>query len=133
MQEINIGLIGFGTVGSGLAQVLYEQAEQIEKRVGAVIRLKTVADIMVDTLPDHIAQGGRVTLTRDANEIFHDPEISIVVELIGGIEPAKSFMLKAFEKPVQTQPPSSCDVAVSKPRTVVPSSVTLYSSVVGRA
>ncbi len=97
MQEINIGLIGFGTVGSGLAQVLYEQAEQIEKRVGAVIRLKTVADIMVDTLPDHIAQGGKVTLTRDANEIFNDPEISIVVELIGGIEPAKSFMLKAIE------------------------------------
>ena len=97
MQEINIGLIGFGTVGSGLAQVLYEQAERIEKRVGAVIRLKTVADIMVDTLPDHIAQGGKVTLTRDANEIFTDPEISIVVELIGGIEPAKSFMLKAIE------------------------------------
>ena len=97
MQEINIGLIGFGTVGSGLAQVLYEQAEQIEKRVGAVIRLKTVADIMVDTLPDHIAQGGKVTLTRDANEIFDDPEISIVVELIGGIEPAKSFMLKAID------------------------------------
>jgi len=97
MQEINIGLIGFGTVGSGLAQVLYEQAEQIEKRVGVVIRLKTVADIMVDTLPDHIAQGGKVTLTRDANEIFTDPEISIVVELIGGIEPAKSFMLKAID------------------------------------
>ena len=97
MQGINIGLIGFGTVGSGLAQVLYEQAERIEKRVGAVIRLKTVADIMVDTLPDHIAQGGKVTLTRDANEIFTDPEISIVVELIGGIEPAKSFMLKAIE------------------------------------
>jgi len=97
MQEINIGLIGFGTVGSGLAQVLYEQADRIEKRVGAVIRLKTVADIMVDSLPDHIAQGGKVTLTKDANEIFNDPEISIVVELIGGIEPAKSFMLQAID------------------------------------
>ena len=97
MHEINIGLIGFGTVGSGLAQVLYEQAERIEKRVGAVIRLKTVADIMVDALPDHIAQGGKVTLTKDADDIFTDPEINIVVELIGGIEPAKSFMLKAIE------------------------------------
>jgi homoserine dehydrogenase len=97
MQEINVGLIGFGTVGSGLAQVLYEQAERIEKRMGAVVRLKTVADIMTDTLPDHIAQGGKVTLTKDANEIFNDPEISIVVELIGGIEPAKTFMLKAIE------------------------------------
>ena len=97
MQEINVGLIGFGTVGSGLAQVLYEQAERIEKRMGAVVRLKTVADIMTDTLPDHIAQGGKVTLTKDANEIFNDPEINIVVELIGGIEPAKTFMLKAIE------------------------------------
>ena len=97
MQVINIGLIGFGTVGSGLAQVLYEQADRIEKRVGAVIRLKTVADIMVDSLPNHVAQGGKVTLTKDANEIFNDPEISIVVELIGGIEPAKSFMLQAID------------------------------------
>jgi homoserine dehydrogenase len=97
MQEINIGLIGFGTVGSGLAQVIYEQAERIEKRVGASIRLKTVADIMMDSLPEHISQGGKVALTKDANEIFSDPDISIVVELIGGIEPAKSFILKAIE------------------------------------
>jgi homoserine dehydrogenase len=98
MQEINVGLIGFGTVGSGLAQVIYEQAGRIEKRVGASIRLKTVADIMVDTLPDHISQNGKVALTKDANEIFDDPEINVVVELIGGIEPAKSFMLHAIEK-----------------------------------
>jgi len=97
MQKINIGLIGFGTVGSGLAQVVYEQAERIEKRVGASIRLKTVADIMVDSLPEHIAQGDKVALTKDANEIFSDPDISIVVELIGGIEPAKSFILQAID------------------------------------
>jgi len=97
MQEIKIGLIGFGTVGRGLAQVLYEQQTRLENRVGAAIRLTKVADIMVESLPDHIAQGGKVALTKDANDIFIDPEISIVVELIGGIEPAKSFILKAIE------------------------------------
>ena len=97
MQEIKIGLIGFGTVGSGLAQVLHEQQARLEKRVGASVRLAKVADIMMDSLPDHIADNGKVILTKDANDIFNDPEISIVVELIGGIEPAKTFILKAIE------------------------------------
>ena len=97
MQEIKIGLIGFGTVGSGLAQVLHEQQVRLQNRIGASIRLTQVADIMVDSLPEHIAQGGKVRLTKDANDIFTDPEISIVVELIGGIEPAKTFILKAIE------------------------------------
>ena len=97
MQEIKIGLIGFGTVGSGLAQVLFEQQARLGKRVGVSIRLTKVADIMVETLPDHISQGGKVILTKDANDIFTDPEIKIVVELIGGIEPARTFILKAIE------------------------------------
>ena len=93
---INVGLIGFGTVGSGLAQVLHDQSERLQKRVGALIRLTRVADIAIDELPEHIAQGGRVQLTNNADDLFNDPEINIVVELIGGIEPAKSFMLKAI-------------------------------------
>ncbi len=97
MQEIKIGLIGFGTVGSGLAEVLHKQQHRLEKRVGAAIRLSRVADIMVESLPDHIAGDGKVTLTKDVNDIFTDPEIKIVVELIGGIEPAKSFILQAIE------------------------------------
>ena len=97
MQEIKLGLIGFGTVGSGLAQVLYEQQERLEKRTGARIRLCKVADIMVESLPEHISRGGSVTLTKNVDEIINDPEISIVVELIGGIEPARSFILKAID------------------------------------
>ncbi len=93
---INVGLIGFGTVGSGLAQVLHDQAERLEKRVGARIRLTRIADIATKELPAHIARGGRVRLTGNADDLFNDPEIRIVVELIGGIEPAKTFMLKAI-------------------------------------
>ncbi len=94
MKEINVGLLGFGTVGSGTAQVLYEQAERIRRKVGAAITLRRVADIAIQRLPDHFSN---VELTRDADKVLTDPAIDIVVELIGGIEPAKTFILKAIE------------------------------------
>ena len=95
METIQIGLIGFGTVGSGLAQVLHEQASRLEKRVGASIRLTRIADIRVDSLPAHLSH---IQLTRNVDDILDDPAIKIVVELIGGIEPAKTFLLKAIER-----------------------------------
>lgn len=94
MKDIQIGLIGFGTVGQGLAKALLEQHERLVQRTGTRFVLKTVADIAIQELP---AEFTGVMLTKDANEIFSDPEIDIVVELIGGMEPAKSFMLKAIE------------------------------------
>ena len=94
MKEIQVGLIGFGTVGSGLAEVLISQQQRLEKRSGLSIKLAKVADIMIKELPPEFAG---VELTNDANELFNDPNIDIIVELIGGIEPAKTFMLKAIE------------------------------------
>ena len=94
MKEIQVGLIGFGTVGRGLAEVLQAQQERLAKRSGLSIRLAKVADIAISELPPQFAG---VTLTSDANDLFNDPDIDIIVELIGGIEPAKSFMLKAIE------------------------------------
>ena len=94
MKEICVGIIGFGTVGSGLAQALLDQKERLEQRVGATMRLKSVADISLDSLPEQFSD---VTLTKNATDLFVDPEIDIVVELIGGIEPAKTFMLQAIE------------------------------------
>ncbi len=93
MRDIQVGIIGFGTVGSGTAQVLLDQARRIEKRTGARVILKRVADIMTARLPE---QFSGVTLSKDAADIFNDPDISVVVELIGGIEPAKSFLLRAI-------------------------------------
>ena len=93
MKTINVGLIGFGTVGSGTAEVLHEQATRLKERTGHHIRLKTVADLYVEEIPAHL---GDVKLTKDVNDIFNDPEIDIVIELIGGIEPAKTFILKAI-------------------------------------
>jgi len=93
MKEIKVGLIGFGTVGGGLAKVLHDQRQVLMEKTNTVITLGTVADIAVDRLPDYLAD---VKLTKNVQDIFNDPEIRIVVELIGGIEPAKSFILQAI-------------------------------------
>lgn len=93
MKEIHIGLIGFGTVGSGTAQVLYEQAERLQKRTGLSLVLKKVADISIDRLPSNFSA---TELTRDAGDIINDPDIQIVVELIGGTTLARTFILDAI-------------------------------------
>lgn len=93
MKDIRIGIIGFGTVGQGLARTLLMQQDRLRAKVGASLRLTRVADIAVDTLPPEFAG---VSLSRDAHDLFNDPELDIVVELIGGMEPARTFMLEAI-------------------------------------
>jgi len=93
MKEIQVGLIGFGTVGSGLAEVLLAQEERLARRTGLLVRLARVADINITELPSHFTG---VALTDDARALIADPAIDIVVELIGGIEPARTFILEAI-------------------------------------
>ena len=94
MDEVAIGLIGFGTIGSGLVHVLNENGKIIEDRTGFRINLKRIADL--DTHSDRGVVFDHSILTNDAYEILNDPEISIVVELVGGYEPARSFILEAI-------------------------------------
>jgi len=93
MKEIKVGLIGFGTVGSGLAEVLLAQRQRLEKRCGMSVCLTAVADINITELPSQFAG---VKLLADAAELIHDPDIDIIVELIGGIQPAKTFVMEAI-------------------------------------
>lgn len=94
MKEIKVGLIGFGTVGSGVVKILQKNSKLIEKRMGAKILLKKVADIDLETHRGvHLKPG---VLTRKAEEVINDPEIQVVMELVGGIEPAKTFILKSI-------------------------------------
>ncbi|MGE4561009.1 MAG: homoserine dehydrogenase [Desulfobulbus sp.] len=93
MKEIKVGLIGFGTVGKGLAEVLYSQRERLVRRTGMTIRLAGIADLGTTSLPEKFAD---VQLTGDARELIRNPEIDIIVELIGGQEPAKTFILEAI-------------------------------------
>ena len=94
MNEIRVGIIGFGTVGKGLAEVLLAQQERLVRRTGMSIRLAGIADHGTDALPERFSH---VPLTRDARDLISDPKIDIIVELIGGIEPAKTFVLEAIE------------------------------------
>ncbi|MBI5204395.1 MAG: homoserine dehydrogenase [Nitrospirae bacterium] len=91
---INIGIIGFGTVGTGTAKILIGNRDIISRRAGFDINLKRIAD--VDIKRDRGIKLAKGVLTTDAEKILNDPEIDIVVELIGGKRPAKDFILKAI-------------------------------------
>ncbi len=95
MKEIKVGLIGFGTVGSGVVKILQKNSKLIEKRMGAKVVLKRVADM--DLEADRGVKLRPGILTRRTEEVIGDPEIDIVMELIGGIEPAKTFILRAIQ------------------------------------
>ena len=93
MKDIRVGLIGFGTVGSGLAQTLFDQSERLFRKVGARIVLSRVVTPNLQELPEPFKGA---TLSKDVNDIFNDPDIDIVVELIGGLEPARTYLLEAI-------------------------------------
>lgn len=96
MKEVKIALLGFGTVGMGVYELLKKRSELIEERIGIrpVIKKILVRDLQkkrdIEVDPKYF--------TTNIEEILEDPEISIVCELIGGIEPAKTYILKALQK-----------------------------------
>jgi len=95
MKSISIGLLGCGTVGTGVARILLEQKDLILSRVGASLVLKNVADI--DTDRDRGVPFDDGVLIPDAWSVVNDPDIDIVVEMIGGERIARDLILKAIE------------------------------------
>lgn len=95
MKEIKIGLLGFGTIGTGVAKLLTQNRALLEDKLGARLTLKRVVDLDITTDRGIILPQG--VLTSNADELLDDPEISIVIELIGGYQPAKNFVLRAIE------------------------------------
>lgn len=95
MNNINIGLLGCGTVGAGVARILLDNKDLITSRVGAALMLKRVADIDITTNRGILFEPG--VLTTDAREVINDPDIDIVVEMIGGETIAKEFIFAAIE------------------------------------
>ncbi|MDO9586060.1 MAG: homoserine dehydrogenase [Syntrophales bacterium] len=93
-KDISIGLIGFGTIGTGVVKVLQDNAWFIKQRLGARLVIKKIADLDITT-PRGVDVDKDI-LTINAGSIWNDPEIDIVIELIGGYEPARSFILKAL-------------------------------------
>ena len=92
MKTINVGLLGLGTVGSGMVKVFQEHVELLDRRVGAKLRIKKIA---VRRLPPRIPVDPKL-LTMDAMEVVKDPQIDIAVELIGGTAVAKTLCLEAI-------------------------------------
>jgi homoserine dehydrogenase len=95
MKRIHIGLIGFGNIGTGVIKLLRQNEEMITKKLGAKIVLKKIADLNITS-----SRGVKVPkqlLTTNARDILNDPEISIVIELMGGYEPARTFVLEAIK------------------------------------
>ena len=93
-KTINIGLIGFGTIGSGVIEIFNQNIDLIQEKVGKEVILKKVVDLDITT--DRGVEISPEKLSTDIDEILEDPEISIVIELIGGYEPAFSFIIKAL-------------------------------------
>lgn len=94
-DEISIGLIGFGTVGCGVVKLLQEEKDLLEKRVGTRLVLKKIADL--DIITPRVVTPDPQCLTTDAMAVIDDPNIDIVVELMGGYEPAHSFLMRAVK------------------------------------
>ncbi len=102
MTEMAIGLLGFGTVGAGVVRSLQENSDLIAARLGVRLVLKWIADIDIET--DRGVAVDPATLTTDATRVIDDPDVQIVIELIGGTGVARDFVKRALAagKPVVT-------------------------------
>ena len=95
METVRIALFGLGTIGTGAAKILLHHADRISQAAGKRIELVKVCDRDLTTKRDVELPSG--AMTADAESIFADPSISVAVELIGGLEPARTFVLQLLE------------------------------------
>ena len=94
MDAIKVGLLGFGTIGTGVVRNIQRNVKVIEQRLGRRIELAKIADLDIETDRGVTLDAG--ILTTNVDDVISSPEIDIVIELIGGYDPAKSFILKAI-------------------------------------
>jgi len=95
MNEVRVGLLGLGTIGTGVARILIEQQELMSRRLGKTVRLVAAADRDIET--DRGVDLSAVRLSADGNDVVTADDVDLVVELIGGYEPARSFVATALE------------------------------------
>jgi homoserine dehydrogenase len=95
MREVRLGLLGLGTVGAGVVKLLETRGPMLEERAGCRLRLRHVADVDL-TRPREGLDLGRLPLTSDAGAVLRDPEVDIIIELVGGLEPARTFIIRAL-------------------------------------
>ena len=93
-KPVKVGMLGMGVVGTGVAKVLMDNAQSIRRKAGVPIEIKR---ILVRDVMKHREVSTPAIFTDKADEVLTDPEIDIVVELIGGENPAKEYILKALQ------------------------------------
>src|SRR3712207_8316339 len=91
-SRIGVGIIGFGTVGTGVAKLLLQNATLIQRRLGVPVQLVRIAD--TDLTRDRGLALPPGLLTTDTKQVLADPAIDVVIELIGGWETAKSLLIE---------------------------------------
>jgi homoserine dehydrogenase len=96
MKRVNIGLIGFGNVGSGVVKILSDRKAMLNGKIGTEICIKKIADININAKRNVSVE--KSILTKNVKDVLDDPQIDVVVELIGGIHPAKEFISEAMKK-----------------------------------
>lgn len=94
MREIHIGLLGLGNVGAGVTKILRDNRPEIERRLNAKVSLKRVLVRSLDKARE--VEVPAEQLTTDFREVLEDPDVRVVVEVIGGLEPARTWVLEAL-------------------------------------
>jgi homoserine dehydrogenase len=96
VKDVRIALLGLGTVGAGVVKILETQRALLEERAGCGLRIAAIADTDL-TRPREGLDLARLPLTPDAGTVLDDPSVPIVIELVGGLEPARSFVMRALK------------------------------------
>src|SRR6185503_4407460 len=95
VASIKLGLLGLGTVGAGVVKILETHGAEMQERAGCRLDLVHIADLDV-TRPREGLDLARLPMVADAGRLLDDPQVRIVVELMGGLEPARTFILRAL-------------------------------------
>src|SRR5438128_4350024 len=95
VKEVRIGLLGLGTVGAGVVKILQSQRAMLEERAGCRLALAAVADTDLTRAREGLDLRA-LPMTNDAARVLGDPGVHVVIELVGGLEPARTFILRAL-------------------------------------
>ena len=93
MKEIQVGLLGLGTVGSGVVRIITDHQERLIHQVGCPVK---VTKVLVQNIEREVEVPSTL-LTQDAHEILDNPNIDVVIEVMGGIDDAKAYILQALQ------------------------------------
>src|SRR4030042_634827 len=96
-MDINIGLIGLGYVGTGVFNLIQHQKEYISKKIGKDLKIVAVAEKNIGAKKDYIEKYKDIKFTENAYELINDENIDIIVELIGGLDPAYEFITSSLK------------------------------------